>query len=65
MLLWQIFPYDFNGVQIELNFHSQAEDKNGVEVDSYNFPKAAQGWFDPSCYERFRRAAIPAPVPVR
>ena len=54
--LWQIFVYDPNGIQYELNFHSPCEEQAGSRVDPANFPKAGLEWFDASAYARFESA---------
>lgn len=51
--LWQLFIYDPNGIQFELNFHSQAEMASGATIDPDNFPQAGLEWFEPSAYDRF------------
>jgi len=51
--LWQLFVYDPNGIQFELNFHSDCEEGSGVEVDPDNFPKAGAVWFDARAYRAF------------
>ncbi len=54
--LWQLFVYDPNGVQFELQFHKANEERPGVTVDPENFVKAGEEWFDPAAYERFDAA---------
>ncbi|HKU97850.1 MAG TPA: VOC family protein [Vineibacter sp.] len=54
--LWQLFAYDPNGIQFELNFHSAFEAREGVEVDPDNFIKAGLEWFDPRVYRQFETA---------
>lgn len=54
--LWQIFLYDPNGIQFELNFHSAFEARDGVAVDPENFLKAGLEWFDPEAYRQFETA---------
>lgn len=51
--LWQLFCYDPNGIQFELNFHSAYEDRDGVAVDPNNFLQAGLQWFDPAAYQQF------------
>jgi len=51
--LWQLFCYDPNGIQFELNFHSAYEDREGVAVDPNNFLQAGLEWFDPGAYRLF------------
>ena len=54
--LWQLFVYDPNGVQFELQFHKAAEERPGVGVDPDNFVKAGEEWFDPAAYEQYETA---------
>jgi catechol 2,3-dioxygenase-like lactoylglutathione lyase family enzyme len=54
--LWQLFSYDPNGIQFELNFHSAFEERQGVAVDPDNFLKAGLEWFDPEAYRQFETA---------
>ncbi|MES2941049.1 MAG: VOC family protein [Pseudomonadota bacterium] len=54
--LWQLFCYDPNGIQFELNFHSAHEDRDGVAVDPDNWVKAGSEWFDPEAYRQFDAA---------
>jgi len=54
--LWQLFFYDPNAIQFELNFHSAFEARQGVAVDPDNFLKAGLEWFDPEAYRRFETA---------
>lgn len=54
--LWQLFCYDPNGIQFELNFHSAHEDRDGTAVDPDNGVKAGSEWFDPDAYGRFETA---------
>ncbi|SDE92046.1 Catechol 2,3-dioxygenase [Variovorax sp. CF079] len=54
--LWQLFCYDPNGIQFELNFHSAHEERDGVAVDPDNGVKAGSEWFDPDAYRRFETA---------
>jgi catechol 2,3-dioxygenase-like lactoylglutathione lyase family enzyme len=54
--LWQLFSYDPNGIQFELNFHSAFEERQGVAVDPNNFLKAGLEWFDPGAYRQFETA---------
>lgn len=51
--LWQLFCYDPNGIQFELNFHAAHEQRDGVAVDPDNWVKAGSEWFDPDAYRRF------------
>jgi len=51
--LWQLFCYDPNGIQFELNFHSDDEDRDGVQVDPDNWVPAGSEWFDPAAYRQF------------
>jgi len=53
---WQLFSYDPNGIQFELNFHSAFEERHGVTVDPNNFLKAGLEWFDPEAYRQFETA---------
>jgi len=53
MELWQLFAYDPNGIQFELNFHASAEKASGGQVDPDNFPPAGLEWFNPAVFERF------------
>ena len=54
--LWQLFCYDPNGIQFELNFHSAYEDRGGVTVDPDNWVKAGSEWFDLEAYRQFETA---------
>lgn len=54
--LWQLFCYDPNGIQFELNFHSAYEDREGVTVDPDNWVKAGTQWFDAEAYRQFETA---------
>jgi catechol 2,3-dioxygenase-like lactoylglutathione lyase family enzyme len=54
--LWQLFCYDPNGIQFELNFHSAFEARQGVVVDPDNFVQAGLEWFDPQAYRQFEKA---------
>lgn len=54
--LWQLFCYDPNGIQFELNFHSTFEARPGIAVDPDNFIQAGLEWFDPHAYGRFETA---------
>jgi catechol 2,3-dioxygenase-like lactoylglutathione lyase family enzyme len=54
--LWQIFFYDPNGIQFELQFHSACEGRPGVSVDPNNWLKAGIDWFDPETYRQFETA---------
>jgi catechol 2,3-dioxygenase-like lactoylglutathione lyase family enzyme len=54
--LWQLFCYDPNGIQFELNFHSAYEDRGEVTVDPDNWVKAGSEWFDPEAYRQFEMA---------
>lgn len=51
--LWQLFCYDPNGIQFELNFHSDWEADQGSTVDPDNFVMAGSEWFDPEAYRQF------------
>lgn len=51
--IWQIFFYDPNGVQFEMQFHSAVEERPGVVVDADNWLKAGLEWFDPGAYRQF------------
>jgi catechol 2,3-dioxygenase-like lactoylglutathione lyase family enzyme len=51
--LWQLFCYDPNGIQFEMNFHSAHERAGGVQVAPDNWVKAGSEWFEPASYERF------------
>jgi catechol 2,3-dioxygenase-like lactoylglutathione lyase family enzyme len=51
--LWQLFCYDPNGIQLELNFHSDHEAQQGVEVDPDNWVRAGLEWFEPDAYTQF------------
>lgn len=54
--LWQLFCYDPNGIQFELNFHSAHEARDGVTVDPDNWVRAGLEWFDPQAYSQFEEA---------
>jgi catechol 2,3-dioxygenase-like lactoylglutathione lyase family enzyme len=54
--LWQLFCYDPNGIQFELNFHSAHERSIGVVVEPDNWVKAGSEWFDPAAYHQFEAA---------
>lgn len=54
--LWQLFCYDPNGIQFELNFHSAYEARPGIAVDPDNTIQAGLEWFDPHAYGRFEMA---------
>ncbi len=54
--LWQLFCYDPNGIQFEMNFHSGFEERQGVFVDPDNWVKAGLEWFDPDAYRQFETA---------
>lgn len=47
MTLVQLFMYDPNGVQIELNFNASSEEPL-PEINPKNFPRAGGDWFDPA-----------------
>jgi len=49
--LWQLFVYDPNGLQLELNFHSGSEP--GPEPDPSNDQKRGVDWFEPKAYLQF------------
>lgn len=55
--LWQLFCYDPNGIQFELNFHSAFEERQGAAVDPDNGVKAGSEWFDPDAYRQFEAEA--------
>jgi hypothetical protein len=38
--IWQLFIYDPNGIQFELNFHAAAEERPDVAIDPENFLEA-------------------------
>jgi catechol 2,3-dioxygenase-like lactoylglutathione lyase family enzyme len=46
--LWQLFTYDPNGIQLELNFHSGAE--SGPGPDPGNDQQRGVNWFEPEAY---------------
>lgn len=46
LTLVQLFFYDPNGVQLELNFNATSEDPL-PEIDPANFPRAGGNWFNP------------------
>lgn len=52
--LWQLFVYDPNGIQLELNFHSGSED--GPGPDPANDQKRGVNWFEPAAYRQFEGA---------
>ena len=52
--LWQLFVYDPNGIQLELNFHSGSEP--GPGPDPANDQKRGVNWFEPAAYAQFGRA---------
>lgn len=55
--LWQLFTYDPNGVQFELNFHSANEAGDGISIDPENaLESAGMNWFDPGPYRQFEKA---------
>lgn len=45
LTLVQLFFYDPNGIQLELNFNSISEEPLPV-IDASNFPRAGGDWFD-------------------
>lgn len=47
LTLVQLFFYDPNGVQLELNFNATSEEPL-PEINPENFPRAGGNWFDPS-----------------
>lgn len=49
--LWQLFVYDPNGIQLELNFHSGSEP--GPGPDPANDQKRGVNWFEPAAYAQF------------
>lgn len=51
--IWQIFFYDPNGIQFELQYHSKAEARDGVQVDPDNWIPAGREWFDENAYRQF------------
>ena len=51
--LWQLFCYEPNGIQFELNFHSAFEERPEVAVDPDNYVKAGLEWFDPEALRQF------------
>lgn len=52
MTLCQLFFYDPNGVQLELNFNALCEQPPPT-IDASNFPRAGANWFDPAAYEHW------------
>ena len=52
--LWQLFVYDPNGIQLELNFHSGCEP--GPGPDPANDQKRGVNWFEPRAYAQFAGA---------
>ncbi len=52
LTLCQLFFYDPNGVQLELNFNAVSE-QPAPAIDASNFPPAGANWFDPAAYERW------------
>ena len=52
--LWQLFVYDPNGIQLELNFHSASE--SGPAPDPANDQKRGADWFEPHAYRQFEAA---------
>ena len=51
--LWQLFVYDPNGVQLELTFHSAAENEAAPVIAPERLYKARERWFRPELYEQF------------
>lgn len=49
--LWQLFVYDPNGIQLELNFHSGSE--AGPGPDPANDQKRGVNWYEPRAYAQF------------
>ena len=49
--LWQLFVYDPNGIQLELNFHSGSEP--GPGPDPANDQLRGVDWFEPAAYAQF------------
>ena len=52
--LWQLFVYDPNGIQLELNFHSGSE--AGPGPDPSNDQKRGVSWYEPQAYAQFGEA---------
>lgn len=55
MPLCQLFVYDPNGIQFELNFCTDGECLPDGAIDPDNFPPAGSEWYDPEAYARLRR----------
>lgn len=51
--LWQLFCYDPNGIQFEMNFHAEHEARLAVAVEPGNWVKAGVEWFEPEAYRQF------------
>ena len=52
--LCQLFVYDPNGVQFELNFNTGSESLPKGAIDPNNFPKAGIDWFNPEDYKHLK-----------
>ncbi len=52
LMLVQLFFYDPNGVQIELNFNATSEETLS-DINPENFPRAGGNWFVPAMVEHW------------
>ena len=52
-LLWQLFVYDPNGIQLELTFHAAAEREAAPVIAPQRLYKARERWFQPDLYRQF------------
>ncbi len=51
--LWQLFVYDPNGVQLELTFHSAAENQATPAIEPAKRYNARERWFQAGAYRQF------------
>ena len=51
--LWQLFVYDPNGIQLELTFHSAAEEQAPPVIAQERLYAARERWFQPTLYRQF------------
>ena len=51
--LWQLFVYDPNGIQLELTFHSAAEEQAPPVIAQERLYAARERWFQPAAYRQF------------
>lgn len=56
LTLCQLFFYDPNGVQLEINFNALSE-QPAPDIDPSNFPPAGARWFQAAAYSRWNETA--------